>query len=140
MRSFICSIAFLATATFTTVLADDVHVPAKGSAERKALLDAMRAVQFPKQDVVYVVNYMKVHNDWAWVDISPQDRKGQAVAEGGPSLWHCKKGQWTYVDTSKVPEDPQDPLGPEDASPGFVKNLQKVFRDVPSDIFPKAKK
>ncbi len=140
MRSFIFASGLLTAAAVLPVFGDEVHEPGKGSAERKAILDALRAVQFPKQEVVYVVNYLRVHNDWAWVDVSPQDRKGTPVAEGGTALLHCKKGTWGYVDISKVPEDPKDPEGPMDASPGWVKNLIKVHPEVPADIFPKRKK
>jgi hypothetical protein len=39
-----------------------------------------------------------------------------------------------------APEDPKDPLGAEDASPGFVRNVMKTFPGVPRDIFPKPSK
>jgi hypothetical protein len=40
----------------------------------------------------------------------------------------------------KVSEDPDDPPGPEKASPGFINNLLKTFPGVPQDIFPGATK
>ena len=113
--------------------AGTVHTPAKGSVERKAILDALRG----DQQVVYKVNFFKVHNGWAWVDVTPLDTKGNAVAEGGPNLLHLENGAWTVLDITKVPEDPNDPLGPEDASPGFIRNLKKTFPGVPGDIFPR---
>jgi len=42
------------------------------------------------------------------------------------------------MDLSKVPEDKNDPLGPEDASPTYIRNLRKTFKGCPTDIFPKA--
>ena len=109
------------------------YTPAKGSAERKAILDALRG----EQQVVFQVHYMKVHRGWCWVDTTPLDKRGRAAAEGGPNLLHLDKGKWSVMDLSKVPEDPDDPLGPEDASPVFIKNLIKTFPGVPRDIFPK---
>ena len=53
---------------------------------------------------------------------------------------HLENGTWKVMDLSKVPEDPKDPLGPEDASPGFVRNVMKTFPGVPRDIFPKPSK
>jgi len=44
------------------------------------------------------------------------------------------------MDLSKVAADPKDPLGDMDASPGYIKNLLKVFPGVPRDIFPKPSK
>ena len=109
------------------------HIPANGSTERKAIVDALRGTQ----DVTFKVHYIKVHGDWCWIDTTPLDKQGNATAEGGPNLLHLENGKWKVMDLSTVPEDPKDPLGAEDASPGYVKNLMKTFPGVPRDIFPK---
>jgi len=109
------------------------YTPAKGSAERQAILDALRGVQ----QVVFQVHYFKVHNGWCWIDTTPLDKRGRPTAEGGPNLLHLENGKWKVMDLSKVPDDPDDPLGPEDASPTFIKNLMKTLPGVPRDIFPK---
>lgn len=118
------------------------HSPAKGSLERQAIMDALR--ENFKADtgaqVIFQVHYLKVHNGWAWVDVTPLDDRGKAVAEGGPSLLHYEKAKWTVIDLSTVPEDPDDPLGNQDASPGFIKNLRQKYPAVPTDIFPKHRK
>ncbi|HZS45929.1 MAG TPA: hypothetical protein VFC63_12570 [Blastocatellia bacterium] len=121
---------------------DTAHTPEKGSAERKAIMDALRE-DFKKandQQVVFQVNYLKVHNGWAWTDTTPLDAKGKPVAEGGTSLLHNVSGTWQVIDLSTISEDPDNPMGQEEASPGFVKNLRKKYPDVPLDIFPKRKK
>ena len=112
------------------------YIPAKGSPERQAILDALRG----DQPVTFQVHYIKVHNGWCWTDTTPLDKQGKATAEGGPNLLHMEAGAWKVMDLSKVPEDPSDPLGAEDASPGFVKNLTKTYPGVPRDIFPKPSK
>jgi hypothetical protein len=112
---------------------DLAHTPEKGSAERQAIMDALRG----SDQVVFQVHYLKVHHGWAWADVTPVDSKGQATAEGGPNLLHLVAGKWQVLDLSKVPEDPKDPLGAEDASPGFIRKLRKTFPGVPADIFPK---
>lgn len=89
------------------------------------------------QDVLFQVNYLKVHNGWCWADTTPLDKKGRATAEGGPNLLHFENGRWKVLDLSRVPDDPNDPLGAEDASPLYVKNVMKTFPGVPRDIFPK---
>jgi len=109
------------------------HVPGQGSVERKAILDALRS----DPQTSFKVHYIKVHNGWCWVDTTPLDKQGKATAEGGPNLLHLEEGNWKVMDISKVPEDPKDPMGAEDASVGFVKNLIKTFPGVPRDIFPK---
>jgi hypothetical protein len=119
-----------------------LHAPAKGSAERKAIMDVLRD-DFLKQGgqrVVFQVNYLKVHQGWAWADVTPLDDKGKAVAEGGPALLHYEKGTWTVVDLTVVADDPDDPLGPMDPSPLYIKNVQKKYPGVPADIFPARRK
>jgi hypothetical protein len=113
--------------------ADAAHTPPKGSPERQAIMDALRG----EQKVVFQVHFLKVHRGWAWADVTPLDARGKPAAEGGPQLLHLEGGVWKVMDLSKVPDDPDDPLGAEDASPAFVKNVQKTFPGVPADIFPK---
>jgi len=124
------------TASGATEINDELRTPAKGSDERQAIMDTLRG----NQQVVFQVNYLKVHNGWCWVDTTPLDKGGRATAEGGPNLLHFENGKWKVMDLSKVPDDLNDPLGPEDASPTFVKNVMKTFPGVPRDIFPKPSK
>src|SRR5690348_1633634 len=84
---------------------DAAHIPAAKSAERQAILDALRG----GENVVYQVHFIKVHNGWAWVDTTPLDATTkQPTAEGGPNLLHMINGKWTVMDLSKVPEDRND--------------------------------
>lgn len=107
------------------------HTPRAGSPERKAIMDALRG----DQKVVFKVYYLKVHGDWAWADVTPLD-KGKAVAEGGASLLHKENDAWKVMDLSVIPDDPDNPLGPDDPTPKFVRAVQKAFPGVPGDIFP----
>ena len=108
------------------------HIPPAGSPERKDIMDGLRG----DQKVVFKVYYLKVHGDWAFVDVTPLDDKGKPVAEGGASLMHKENGAWKVMDLSVLPEDPDNPMGPDDPTPKFVKAVQKAFPGVPSDIFP----
>jgi len=116
-----------------------VHTPPKGSSERKAIMDALREGDKNNFDkpVVYMVNYLKVHNGWAWTDVTPMDDKGQALAEGEQALLHYENGKWVSKDLSKVTDDPNDPLGAQDPSPRYIRNVLKVYPEAPADIFPK---
>jgi hypothetical protein len=109
-----------------------VYTPPAGSAERKAIMDALRG----DQKVVFKVYYLKLHGDWVWLDATPLDDKGKPVAEGGPSLLHKENGTWKVLDLSVVPADPDQPLEAEDVPPEFVRKLQSIFRGLPADIFP----
>jgi hypothetical protein len=134
-----CSLIFLSVVLVLPIVAQtnsvktQAHVPANGSVERKAIVDALRG----DQSVIFKVHYIKVHGNWCWIDTTPMDKQGHATAEGGPNLLHLEDGKWKVMDLSTVPEDPNDPLGPEDASPGYVKNVMKTFAGVPRDIFPR---
>ena len=111
------------------------YTPAAGSPERKAMMDVLRG----DQKVVFKVNYLKVHGDWAWADVTPLEN-GKAVAEGGANLLHKENGAWKVMDLSVIPEDPDNPMGPDDADPKFVKAAQKAFPGLPADIFPPRKR
>jgi hypothetical protein len=111
--------------------------PATNSSERKAILDALRSESSEKNEV-YQVHFIRVHDGWAWVDTTPLDpNTKQPTAEGGPNLLRLVNGKWQVMDLSKVPEDPNDPMGAEDASATFVRNLRRTFKGCPADIFPK---
>lgn len=108
------------------------HIPLAGSPERKDIMDGLRG----DQKVVFKVHYLKVHGDWAFVDVTPLDDKGKPVAEGGASLMHKQNGEWKVMDLSVLPEDSDNPMGADDPTPKFVKTVQKAFPGTPSDIFP----
>jgi hypothetical protein len=72
------------------VSASKAYTPPAGSAERKAIMDALRG----DQKVIFKVYYLKVQGDWGWVDTTPLDKKGKAVAEGGANLVHKDNGAW----------------------------------------------
>jgi hypothetical protein len=110
-----------------------VHVPPVGSAERQAITEGLRG----DQKVVFKIHYLKVHGDWAWIDVTPLDEKGKAVAEGGTSLMHKETVGWKVMDLSSLPEDPDNPM--QEPTAKFVKQLQKKFPGLPADIFPRAK-
>jgi hypothetical protein len=113
------------------------HIPAANSPERKVILDALRA-ESSEKNLIYQVHFIRVNNGWAWVDTTPLDAATkQPTAEGGPNLLHIVNGAWKVMDLSKVPEDPNDPMGAEDASATFVRNLRRTFKGCPADIFPK---
>jgi hypothetical protein len=136
--SAVLQLILLLTFSFHSVPAqskDSLRTPAKGSAERRAIMDSLRD-NFKGQAVTFKVNYLKVHNGWAWVDVTPLDDKGKAVAEGGPSLLHYEEGAWKVMELPELPEDPDDPMPAEDASPRFIKAVQKKYQRLPADIFP----
>jgi hypothetical protein len=125
-------------------VADTLHIPAKGSPERKAIMDALRGnfKQYAEgnQEIVFNVHYLKVHNGWAWTDVTPLDAQSKPIAEGGTALLHFEDGKWLSIDLTTIPADPDNPMGDQETSLGFLKNLHAKYPQIPMDIFPKKKK
>jgi hypothetical protein len=141
MRSRVLAISLLLSLSLGTARADDAHEPAKGGVERKVIMDAIRASGFSREkEVVFQVLYLRVHDGWAWADVTPLDKRGKPLAEGGTVLLHRTSARWQVVNIDNVPEDPKDPEGRIEASPGYVKNLRKLHPEVPLDIFPSRRK
>jgi hypothetical protein len=91
------------------------YTPTVGSAERKALLDALRCSvqQEIKTPVVFKVDHMKVQDGWAFIRGVPQQPSGKplsysgtryktAIEEGFFDDWFCallqkQQGKWKVV-------------------------------------------
>ena len=118
---------------------DQLHTPAKDSAERQAILDAVRNEYKEGADhpAKFLVNYLKVHNGWAWINVTPLDANGKPVGDPAPLLFNNADGKWISKDLFEVPTDPDDHVGPLDPSPKFIKALQQKYPGVPADIIPK---
>ena len=121
---------------------DELHTPAKDTLERKAILDAVREEYKEGADhpAKFLVNYLKVHNGWAWINVTPLDESGKPVGDPAPLLFYNDNGKWTAKDLNDVPTDDEDHEGPHDPSPKYIKALQKKYPGVPADIIPKKHK
>lgn len=118
---------------------EGVHTPAPGSAERKAILESLHAeyTTGSGSEVKFQVKHFKVHDGWAWINVVPLDKQGEAEGDEWPSLLHHQKGKWTLIDLMAIASDLDDPIGPMDPSPKFLKEIKKRYPGVPNDIFPK---
>ena len=110
--------------------AQAVHTPKPGSAERKALMDALRPLieKKVKRPVTFKVDALKVQGNWAFLrgvplqkNGKPMDYRGtvyaQAIKEGAFDDWVCalfkrEKGRWRVVNhalgATDVPYDGWD--------------------------------
>jgi hypothetical protein len=115
-----------------------LRTPAEGSPERKAILDAVREEYKEGADrpAQFRVNYLKVHNGWAWIDVTPLNESGKPVADPAPLLFYNDNGKWTARDLNDVPAEGDSHMGPHDPGPKYVKALQKKYPGVPADIIP----
>jgi hypothetical protein len=110
--------------------------PPKGSAERKEIMDAIRAyMKDANIEMVFVVNFLKVDKGWAWANVNPQSPDGQSHYEPIAVLLAKKNGTWKVVidDCSQDPEatNPCPAMRKE-----FNGQLKKKFPEMPLDILP----
>jgi hypothetical protein len=99
----------------TKGLRGEVYTPEKGSAERKAIMDALRLPVEKKlnQPVIFKIDHLKVQNGWAFLTATPQkpdgsnpDYRGTAYQEaieagafdnGVVALLHNVNGKWKVI-------------------------------------------
>ncbi len=77
LKKTLC-LVILATASATLGASQTVYTPDKGSAERKAILDALRVPveRDLKQKIVFVTDNFKVQGNWAFVSGEPTTTNG----------------------------------------------------------------
>jgi len=116
--------------------ADSAYTPARGSAERKAILDAMRAHRrrFDAQPVIFVVGHLRVQRGWAWLSVAPQSPDGRSKYEDESALLRRRAGRWEVVETmSAAGEREGTPLEDDCA---WFQRLRRRLAAVPAAILP----
>jgi hypothetical protein len=118
--------------------ADSVHTPAAGSAERKAILDALHAEYTTGSGaaVKFLVKHFKAHQGWAWINVVPLDKSGTPEGDEWPSLLRLTNGKWTIIDLVAIAQPYEESEGPRSPSERFLRAIQKKYPGVPADIFP----
>lgn len=100
----------------------ELHTPPEGSAERTAILDAIRDQQKRKTSLTiakFTVESLKVHNGWAYIvtDTESADGEPYGMLE---ALLQDQGGQWKMVE--EVDSDRA--------------SVKARYKDAPEDIFP----
>lgn len=92
--------AYAAEAKMQTTTITGTYTPAKGSEDRKAILDALRVVirKMSGLEVIFVVRHLKLNNGWAWIETEPESADGKNHYESMVGLMHKKNGRWAYVE------------------------------------------
>ena len=67
--------------SFSSLQAQEAHTPPAGSAERKAILDVLRAPfeKELKQELIFKVEMLRVAGDWAAARVTPLQPDGKPV-------------------------------------------------------------
>jgi hypothetical protein len=120
--------AFALTVALHSVAAQtSLHVPPAGSAERKAILDAMRALG-DNHDRIFVVRYIKVAAGWAFLTVNPQSPDGKQHYETESALLQQTTAGWKVVD---------QPCGEGDCDDKQeLARIRAKFPAAPAAIFP----
>lgn len=109
-----------------------------GSTERRAILDALRQElkAWTKLDVVFVVQYLREQEGWAWVAALPQSRDGKNKYEPVEALLHKDARGWKVLEMRPGgAECEEDPNCADDTR--YFGKLKSRFSAAPGDIFPK---
>ena len=114
----------------------EAYTPKRGDPERDAIMDALRQMlKTSKKDLVFVVDYLKVKDGWAWVKPNPQSPDGKTHLEPVWSLLQKQDGQWKVVYVRPCcGECAEDPDCVDDKR--LYKMLKRKFPDAPKGIFP----
>ena len=128
-------------------VADDLHTPERGSLEREGMMDALRAVFDDRSGgyytphsgkIVFVVNYLKSHNGWAWTYANPTSSdKSDSFGEFSGFLLHQEGGQWKVMKLPPMVNDANDPENLDYPSQRDVEKIRQKYPNIPADIFPK---
>jgi hypothetical protein len=130
----------LAISCAPRVFAEAPHTPAPGSAERKAIADAMRAAVRkafgePEAEFVFVFHTLRVLGDWAWAEAEPQ-RTGTDAGkfEGVSFLLRRISGAWKVVET--LPDDVASADEPDKAMRNWLKSVSAKYPKLPKGVLP----
>lgn len=115
------------------------HTPAPGSAERKAICDALRvyvthkvAVRPLPEPIVFKVDFLRVDGDTAWFEGIPMLKSGGFATDYLPDMAYTMVlrkagGEWRVIhdlSRSDVPDDAE------------LISLRKKLADVPISVMP----
>jgi hypothetical protein len=85
--------------------------------------------------VKFKVNYLKVHEGWAWINVVPLDPKGKLEGEEWPSLLQNAKGQWKIIDLMAIARALDDPVGRWNRVRSFGARCRSGIRAFPAIFF-----
>jgi hypothetical protein len=129
-------------------VADKLHAPAEGSAEREAILDGLRRHWQNSRNpddgktyqgqITFHVNYLKVHNGWVWVYAEPRSSlPKERFPENSGFLLQLKAGRWEVM---KLPPMDDNGDGAFNPSPADLARIRKLYPTIAADIIPVEKR
>lgn len=102
-----------------------VYTPPKGSAERKAILDAIR--QYVNEEWQFIVHHLKVKNGYGYAVVEPYEPPSRH--ETGSFLLRKQAGKWNVISSILSYADIEESGLTEEQW------FQQKFPEAPSEIF-----
>lgn len=110
--------------------------PTEESLEREAITEALRKDLKDNLgiDTVFVFNWLRVKDGWAWVETDPQSSDGQNRYEPFLALLEKREEIWAIAEIPSLEED----APPVDDA--YFRELIERFPGLPREVFPWDKK
>lgn len=139
IRHFAGILAFSLLAVFLPAawaVPGEAYTPGKGSADRQAILEALRdCLGFKQSEMVFEVRHLKVKDDWAWIESNPRSPDGKSRYEPVDALLQKVKGQWRVMNIRPCcAECEEDPECADIRK--YYRKLRRLFPAAPREIFP----
>ncbi len=106
--------------------------------ERKTILNSLR--NFQKEfNLIFVVRYFKVKDDWAWIETYPRSPDGMGQFEPIDALLQKHKGKWVVKHIRPCCGEWEDYLKRNNIKSieGYYKKLMRMSPSITRDLFPK---
>jgi hypothetical protein len=127
-----------------TAVADKLHTPGEGSAERTAILDGLRthwqSAHNPddgrtyRGKITFKVNYLMAHNGWAWVYAEPRSSLSkERFPENSGFLLRLQSGRWFVM---KLPPMEDNGDGAFNPTKFDIARVRKMYPSVAEDVIP----
>lgn len=104
--------------------------------DREEIIKTLTRLEIIKSlpDTVFVVNHLKIKDNWAWVETNPRSKDGMSQYEPINALLYRKDGKWLIKKVQPCCGECED--DPYCAKGIYHKKLIKMYPSVPKDIFP----
>lgn len=101
--------------------------------DRNAIVSALSKMNTPAGPLIFIVNYLKIIDNWAWIETSPRTIEACCL-EPINALLYRNGEKWQIKGVQPCcGECEEDPYC---AKWGYHRKLMKMFPSVPKEIFP----
>ncbi len=115
-------------------MANNCFTPQEGTPIRQDILNVLRkeVKRMHGVDVVFVVEYLRVQDGWAWVHVFPKSIDGKNKYEDIHALLKLQNSKWEIMEIPCTEVENPECLD----DPSYFPKLKQRFPDVPEQILP----